>query len=147
MHEDIKVHILKRKGRENYSMRYLDPFTNRHCERSTGTAKRKEAEKIAAKWEAELQEGRYQKRSRMTWEEFVDEHETHIISGMKASTAGAYESSLRVFKRLTNPVRLSDVTTGRMTAFATKLRKQGRSPATIAPHLRHLQVIFRWAKR
>jgi len=34
-----------------------------------------------------------------------------------------------------------------MTAFATKLREQGRSTATVARHLRHLQVIFRWAKR
>jgi len=66
MLDEIKVHILKRKGRENFSMRYLDPFTNRHCERSTSVSKQREAEKIAAKWEAELQEGRYRKRSRMS---------------------------------------------------------------------------------
>ena len=58
-----------------------------------------------------------------------------------------YESSLNVFRRLVNPLRVADVTTARMTAFTTKLREQGRSPDTIARHLRHLMVIFRWGSR
>ena len=38
--------------------------------RSTGTRKRKQAEKFAAKWEAELPEGRYKSPSKITWGEF-----------------------------------------------------------------------------
>ena len=38
--DDIKVHILKRKGRDNFSMRYLDPFTL-------------EAESLASSWVAQ----------------------------------------------------------------------------------------------
>lgn len=145
--EEIKVHVAKLSGRKYLLMRYIDPNTNRRVARSTGTTKRKEAEKVAAKWEAELQEGRYQKDAKMTWDEFVYQHDLHILSGMKKTTAGAYDSSLSVFKKITNPQRLSDVTTSRMTHFATKLREQGRSPATIARHLRHLKVVFRWAHR
>ena len=147
MNEEIKVYVLKLPDRADWVMRYLDPMTNKHVKRTTRTIKKREAERMAAKWEAELQEGRYQKSSLMSWDEFVQEHDKHILSGMKKGTAGAYESSLNVFKRLANPLRLTDITTGRMTAFATKLREQGRSPATVARHLRHLQVIFRWAKR
>ena len=44
MNEEIKVHVLLRKGRKNLSMRYLDPMANKHIERSTGTTKRREAE-------------------------------------------------------------------------------------------------------
>ena len=147
MNEEIKVYVVKYADRANLVMRYLDPMTNKHVQRSTGTTKKREAERIAAKWEAELREGRYQKSSCMTWDKFVLLHEKHVLSGMKKSTAGAYDSSLNVFKRLANPQCLADATTGRMTAFATKLREQGRSTATVARHLRHLQVIFRWAKR
>jgi len=147
MDEEIRVHVLNRKGRENLSMRYLDPYTNRHVERSTGTTKQREAERIAAKWEAELQEGRYQKPSRMTWQEFREHHELHILSGMKPSTAGAYDSALNVFTKLARPKRLADITTARVTAFATKLREEGRAPATVARHLRHLKVVLRWAQR
>ncbi len=145
MNEEIRVHVVKYPTRKNLVMRYVDPLTNKQVTRSTGTAKKREAERVAAKWEAELQEGRYQKRSRMTWDEFVELHENHVLSSMEPNTIVAYESSLNVFKRLANPKQLSDVTTARMTAFTTKLREQGRSSATVARHLRHLKVIYRWA--
>ena len=145
--EEIKVYVVKYPDRDNLVMRYLDPNTNRHVRRTTGTKKRSEAVKIAAKWEAELQEGRYQKDAKMSWQEFIELHETHILSGMKKTTAGAYDSSLNVFTKIANPKRLSEITTNRITAFATKLREQGRSSATIARHLRHLKVVFRWANR
>jgi integrase len=147
MDETIRVHVVKYPDRKNFVMRYMDPTTNRQVQRSTCTASKKEASKVAAKWEAELQEGRYSKPTYITWEEFREHHYKHILSGMKASTAGAYDSSLNVFERLVNPKRLTDLTTARMTAFATALRDQGRSAATVARHLRHLKVVFRWAQR
>ena len=55
MREEIKVYVVKYTDRDNLVMRYLDPMTNRQVPRSTGTNKRSEAVKIAAKWEAELQ--------------------------------------------------------------------------------------------
>ena len=73
--EDIKVYVVKFQDRYNFAMKYTAPHTGQNVRRSTGTTKRKEAEKIAAKWEAELQEGRYQKRSRMSWEEFCERFE------------------------------------------------------------------------
>jgi hypothetical protein len=68
--EDIRVHIVKEKDRTNFSMRFRDPLTGRLGMRSTGTSKRKEAEKRAAQWEAELREGRYHAPLRVSWEEF-----------------------------------------------------------------------------
>jgi hypothetical protein len=66
----IRVHVVRYPGRKNLMMRYLDSFTNKQVARSTGTNKNREAERIAAKWEAELQEDRYHKPSRATWDEF-----------------------------------------------------------------------------
>jgi integrase len=145
--ENIKVYVIKFPDRKNMDMRYRDPTTSKFVRRSTGTSNRKKAEKIAAKWEAELQEGRYKKASKMPWQDFVDEYDRHILTGMKKTTAGAYYSSLNVLANLVNPLRMSDITTARITAFVTKLREQNRKPATVARHLRTLKVIFGWAKR
>lgn len=147
MNEEIRVHVVKYTSNVNFMMRFKDPLTGKQIARTTGTTKKREAERIAAKWEAELQEGRYRKRSSMTWEEFREYHDKHILSGMGVGSAGAYESSLNVFTRLAKPQKLSNITTARVTAFATKLREQGRSSATVARHLRHLKVVLRWAQR
>ncbi len=162
MNEDIKVHILKRKGRENFSMRYLDPFTNRHVERSTGVSKQREAEKIAAKWEAELQEGRYQKKSRMPWYEFRECYEMDGAAGLRDKTVQAYISTLNAFETHCNPKTVADLTTAKVTGFVRELRKPRKlrskdesgefkvhrlTEASVARHLRHLKAICRWAHR
>jgi len=53
---DIKVIVLKRADRRFYTMRYEDPITGEPVARSTKTTKRREAERLAAKWEKELRE-------------------------------------------------------------------------------------------
>ena len=61
MNEEIKVHVVKYAARSNLVMRYVDPVTGRQVSKTTGTSRKREAERKAAKWEAELREGRYQK--------------------------------------------------------------------------------------
>ena len=160
---EIKVYVVKFQDRDNYAMKYTDPETGRNVRRSTGTSKRKEADKIAAKWEAELQEGRYQKRSRMSWEEFCERFELDGTGGLKPSTVNGYMDSLTAFERHCHPSRVSDLSTVRMAAFARELRKprtvtigKGKkkrkktiqlSEASVARHLRHLKKVSRWANR
>ena len=152
--EDIKVYVVKFQDRDNFAMKYTDPHTGQNVRRSTGTTKRREADKIAAKWEAELQEGRYQKRSRMSWDEFCDRYELDGTGGLKPSTVVNYFKSLHMFGQLCHPRKVSDLTTGKITAFARELRKpygskgkKTRSEATVACHLRQLKVVCRWANR
>ena len=61
MDEKITVHVVRYDDRKNLTMRYTDPVTGKLVARSTGTTSKKEGNRIAAKWEAELREGRYQK--------------------------------------------------------------------------------------
>ncbi len=98
--EDIKVHVARYGDRKNLMMRYTDPVTAKLVARSTGTTSKREAERISAKWEAELQEGRYQKPLRMTWEEFRDEYDRHVLSHKKATTAKTYDGRFNVFEQL-----------------------------------------------
>ncbi len=153
--EEIKVYVVKFQDRDNFAMKYNDPHTGKNVRRSTGTSKRKEAAKIAAKWEAELQEGRYQKRSRMSWDEFCDRFELDGTGGLKPSTVNGYLDTLAVFSRICKPHTVGDITTAKISTLARELRKPypckggmaTRSEATIARHLRQLKVVCRWANR
>ncbi|WP_428305503.1 tyrosine-type recombinase/integrase [Lacipirellula sp.] len=147
MIDQIKVHVVRYSAQTNLIMRYRDPVTGRQVVRSTGTPKKRDAERAAAKWEAELREGRYQKPSRVTWEEFREQYSRDVLDGLKPSTATTYDATLNVFERLRRPVKLVEVTTTNLTAFVTDLRAQVSSPATIARHLRALMVAMRWAHR
>lgn len=143
--EDIKVHVVRYPDRTKLMMRYKCPDSGRQIARSTGTTNAKEANRAAAKWEAELREGRYKKPSKMTWAEFREHFDRNVMSGLRESTALAYDSTFNVFERKCNPGRLAQVTTTKVTAFVTMLREDGLSPATIARHLRTLKLATRWA--
>lgn len=145
--EAIKVHVIKYPDRPRLMMRYRDPDSGKQIARSTGTTKQRDAERAAAKWEAELREGRYNKPSKMTWQEFREQFGRDVIDGLKGGTATTYDSTLNVFERTVRPGKLAELTTAKLTAFTTKLRDDGLSPATIARHLRTLKVAARWAHR
>jgi integrase len=147
MQDTIKVHVVKYPDRDNLVMRYRDPMSGRHVQRSTGTMKRSEAIKIAAKWEAELQDGRYAKPSRMLWDDFRSYYTTNALPGLARNSRLTYETTLNAIERLARPAKLADVTTQRVTAFVTALRSEHKSEATIARHLRRLKSTMRWANR
>lgn len=147
MSEEIKVHVIDYGSDRNLVMRYRCPLTGKHVARSTGTRHNRDALKIAAKWEAELREGRYAKQSKMSWEDFRAYYIENGIAGLADNTITAYESTLNAFERLCNPSKLADLTTQRVTAFGTALRGEGWREATVARHLRHLKATARWANR
>ena len=145
--EIIKVHVIAYPDRPNLMMRYRCPDSGKQIARSTGTKNRRDAERAAAKWEAELREGRYNKPSKMTWEEFREQFDRDVLGGLKEGTATTYDSTLNVFEREVRPGKLSELNTAKVTAFVTALRDRRLSPATIARHLRTLKVAARWANR
>lgn len=141
-------------------MRYRCIDSGKQVARSTGTTSEKEAIKIAAKWEAELREGRYQRTSRMPWEDFRRMHEDATIEGQKLATVRNYAWTLNAFETHCRPTRVADLNTGRVTAFVNELRKERQnrddtgkvvtfriSEASVARHLRHLKAVARWANR
>jgi len=142
--ETIKVHVVD-YGRANLVMRYLDPMTKRQVSRSTGTANRKEAEKAAAKWEAELNEGRYVPPAKTTWEAFRERYEKEVLPGFARQTWGKVSSVFNTVEEILRPQRLRDLTAGSISRYQAKLREMGRSENTIASHLGTLGAALRWA--
>jgi integrase len=146
MQSEIKVHVID-YGRKNLYMRYVDPVTGKQSTRSTGTHKRKDAERIAHKWEAELQEGRYKAPSKVGWAEFRIRYEDEHLSGKAEGTEINACSMFNTVERLIPIERLSPLTAERISYLQSKLRAERLSENTIKSHLRQLKAAFRWANR
>lgn len=121
--QDIKVHVVDR-GRKFLAMRYIDPITGQKIERSTKKSTRKDAEKVAAKWEAEIQEGRYKSPSKVTWSEFRQRYEDEVVPGLAENTAKKIDSTLNAVEELIRPEKLASITSEQISQFQSKLRNR-----------------------
>jgi hypothetical protein len=179
--KQVKVHVLD-KGREFWYMRYKDPGSGKDVTRSTevptegGSAKsRKEAEKVAAGWEDELRNGRYQAPSKVTWAEFRQRYEDEVLPGLAENTAGKVFAAFNVVEEHVGAALLADLTAEKISLLTKRLREAewnkdtlarkakwsgkaldretkakpqpGRSEATIKGTLAHLLAALRWAKK
>jgi integrase len=147
MDDSIHVHVVDNGERRNLRMRYRDPISGQHVARSAGTRNRTKAERAAAKWEAELNEGRYKKQSRMTWDEFKEAYRSEKLAALADATGEAAETSFNHLERVAKPERLAEVNTHRLAEFQRRLRDEGMKETTIATHLRQLKAALSWAVR
>ncbi len=149
MHE-IKVSVFKRKGKNRspyYQMQYRDPDTDTKVGKSTGQLKKRDADRVAAKWEAELREGRDTKRSgRMPWSEFRRLYEDEVLASLADKTDVKVSGVFNVFERFITPKRLADMNEETLGRYQSHLRQQGRAESTIKGHLAHIKAALMWAK-
>jgi hypothetical protein len=142
---DIVVWVIKYRDRPHYMMRYVDPLTGRQCAKSTGTHIKREAERLAAKWEEELRSGRYQRPSRTSWDEFRERYEKEKGASLAANSLNATITAFNHLERVIHPERLSSLTSSVLSRFQAKLREESMKETTIATHLRHLRAALSWA--
>ena len=82
MTNEIRVRVFS-MGRKHFYMRYLHPQTRKVAEtKSTHCTRRKDAERVAAKWEHDLREGRYKPPSKVTWQEFRERYEAEALPSL-----------------------------------------------------------------
>ena len=145
----IKVLVVKYPDRRYLMMRYVDPITGKQMARSTGTAVRREAERTAAKWEAELQENRYTRPSNISWSEFRERYETEKLASLAPNTLETAVTALNHLEEMINPQKLTALTSEVISKFQSKLRATGMKETSIATQLRHLRPpsvgAYRWA--
>src|SRR3954471_23874754 len=103
MTDEIKVYVASYGDGRKLMLRYTDPLTGKRVAKTAGTRNRREAEREAGKWQAELREGRYQKPNHITWESFRERYAADILPGLAVGTAATYEATLNVFERTCNP--------------------------------------------
>jgi integrase len=135
---DIAVVVVKYPDRKNLMMRYTDPRSGKQVARSAGSNVRRQAERAAAKWEAELREGRYQKLVHISWQDFRERYERHVDQEHADKTLLKVISVLNAVEQLEDPRRLCDLDDQRLIAFKQKLQTTC-SPSTVGSYLAHLR--------
>jgi integrase len=144
---EIRVHVVKYPGRKNLVMRYLDPVTGKQVTKSAESARRKDAERSAAKWEAELREGRYQKPSRMTWQEFRERYTREKLAVLADKTLEAADAAFNHLEREIDPKQLESLNSEQLSRFQRKLSENGMKATTLSSHLRSIRAALNWAHR
>jgi integrase len=145
MNDSVKVSVVRYPDREHLVLRWRDPLTGKPRCKTSGTSKRRDAERLAATLEREILDGQQGPAARMSWDDFREYHDAHCLSAKRPKTRDSYDCALNVYERFSKPDRLTDVTTGRVTAWQTQLRTEGKSEATIGNYTRHLKAVLRWA--
>ena len=100
---EIKVTVTKYADRKYFVMRYVDPVTGKRHSRTTRATTRREAERMAAKWEAELQEGRIPGPYNISWTEFRERYEAEKLASLAKATADSASTAMNHLERLINP--------------------------------------------
>jgi hypothetical protein len=106
----VTVWVQRFPDRENLMLQWHDPETGRRRSRSAGTADEKEAEKLRADLEYELNHGRHQEASRMGWEGFRALFEAEYAAGKRERTREKFATVLDAFEHICNPRQLGKVT-------------------------------------
>ena len=113
--------------------------------RSTGTTVRREAERIAAKWEAELQENRYTRPINVSWSDFRERYENEKLASLAPNTLEtAVTATINHLEEMINPQKLAALTSKVLSKFQSKLRATGMKETSIATQLRHLRAALSW---
>ena len=155
----IRVHVVHYKDCKNLVMRYIDPVTGKAVrstryrdpqtgeEFETGTNE-KEARKLAARWEADVNAGRSQGRYAMSWAQFRVRYEDEVLPGLADRTADKIGT---VFNRVESILprvaggKLTDLDAEAISRYQAALRDGKRSENTIAGYLAHLRSALQWA--
>jgi hypothetical protein len=132
-------------GKWSRSTKYRDPVTGEETE--TGT-NRKEARRLAALWEADLNSSRDQGRRTTGWPRFRLRYESEVLPGLAEGTAVKVATVCNLLERMLPKVatgKLADLNPEAVSRFQAALRDSGRSESTIASYLGHSRAMLAWA--
>jgi len=140
-----RVHLIRKKGRKFWYMRYRNVASGVELTRSTEKTGRRDAERVAGKWEAELEEKLFAPPGSMKWLDFRSLYQEQHLESLAESTDAKALTAFVAFERIVKPGRIGEITARRISAFQAKLRDEGRAESTIAGMLAHLRAALRWA--
>lgn len=143
----VKVCVFLRTGRKFYEAQWTNPITGRKETRSTKKATRRDAERVAARIEDEIENGTFQNRERMTWADFRKKYETEVLKPRALKGRQKVVSTLNAIELHVSPLYVSAFDADQVSRFQSKLRAEGLAEATIRGHLSCLRAALRWAAR
>jgi integrase len=150
----IKVWVTRFADREALQLQWVDPVTGRKKTRSAGTNCPTIAEEKRGDLEADLNAGRHQDVSRLSWLAFRERFEAEYVAALRPNTRHGYRDTFRVWELLARPAALRGITEATISGFAAALRSyrtkgkgDGLATSTIHLHLEHLHTALAWAAR
>jgi len=141
----IKVCIFKRAGRKCYEAQWVDPDTGKKKTRSTGTDRKRDAERFAGNLEKELRQGTFREPQRVTWESFRKRFEEEEFPKRREKTQWKYQGTMNLVEEHIKPATLAALNEGAISKFAAKLRELKREEPTVKGHLSNIRSLLRWA--
>src|SRR5262249_8914225 len=105
----VAVWICRFKDRRALMLQWKDPDTGRTKSRSARTEDPKEADKARADLEYELNHGRYQEASRMSWERFRELFEHEYVAPRRRNTRLNYGFTFDAFETICKPAKLRSI--------------------------------------
>jgi integrase len=149
----VTVWVQRFKDRPHLMLQWIDPDTGKRKSQSAGTADEKKAEQARADLESDLNHGRYQEASRMSWERFRELFEAEHVAAKRENTRENYAAMFSIFERICNPKTLKGVNERTVSLFAAGLRKEpgrargavGQAPSTVRQRLLLLKTALGWA--
>jgi integrase len=138
--------LVRDKGEHRaFELYFVDALSGREKTRSARTRDRREAERAAARWEAELATGGASKGN--GWHHARQAFSAYIATDKAVSTQASYLRALDLFEEYVGAPRdLMAITPVVLDGFSAKLAKRDTSPATRAKHLRGLRVFLRYCE-
>ena len=144
--DEIKVRVYRRKGRKHYEAKWTDPLSGKVESCTTKCERKRDAERFAGKLAAELNDGRYKRKLKVTWEEFRNRYEDEKLSSLADKTAEKVWAAFNAVEELIGPKLLQSLDAGQISRFQTLLRTERKvTDSTIKGHLRHLRASLNWA--
>ena len=81
MADEIRVHVVHRKGTNLY-LRYTDPVTGKRHEKNSGTRSQRKAREAAGEWKAELKAAGTGKALVVHWDDFKEDFEQNYLGDL-----------------------------------------------------------------
>jgi integrase len=149
----VAVWVQRFQDRRHLMLQWFDPETGRRKSRSSGSDDEREAERARADLEYELNHGKYQEASRMTWERFRELFEAEYVAGKRLNTRRNYFATLDLLEKICNPRSLKGVNERTVSLFVAGLRKEpgrrkgseGMMASSIKVRLQFLHTALSWA--
>lgn len=142
----IRVRVQSDNSRRGLVLSWTEPLTGRRRRRFLETTSRREAERAAAKLEAQLiAEGSVDS---IGWESFRLRFSDEHLATKSVATAKSFGCALTRFERdIGSPRSLRDITSSVLSRWASIMREQGLSTASVASNLRSLRSALSWAAK
>jgi integrase len=147
----IKVYVTRVSNRPNFHLQWIDPMDQTQHRKVTDvpashlSRDRKAADRLATELEVQLNNGSAAIPSKFKWVDYRDRYESQVVPGFASQTGVKVRVVLDRVERILNPIRLQDVTEGRLAHFVAELRKEGIAETTIKGYLGHLKSALNWA--